>query len=723
MASPGQRRGKCGHAMALFDTHSHCARCREKGKGQDFCVENPQSSDQCPICKSFTSEQILQISTPAYKIKKEKREAKTADSTPSKDNEELVDPASVSVIGTVDSQGTVKSPAPAPPLEKKPKKDSKKDTKKVKSPSSKATSSQPTADEKFTELDNKWSERFSRLEALILAKSFEPAFSADIKVAPTHSPPQTQNVTEPFIRPTTSLLPGSGSSAEKHQPTSKAVTSSQTSSSQFTGTGFSATKHQPASQTKSSRPTSSVKFTGQGSSATLHQPSSKTKTHRPAAGIVGTDPQDLNRPSATDRSLSSEPTDTGSPTLHRPRKDSISSLSSAADSLSDQPPLELYTEEGELSDDQDQSVTEPDQPVSEEQNYRDTMQGIRSFMGWSDIPELESTTSTADDNPFAGPKTVAPGKVSVRMPTEDWLCRKLAKLNLTLVEGYPSRGSEPGGLGKDVFLRPTKSQTKWYGLHIDPKTDPKADSSQLSHWSTDSSKLNNSYSRIAKYSGMSSTPPASRRISQETLRRWERSAREASVICNQSASFNRCLFRVQQNMKDQLKALRSENKGKASSQFTAAADELNYLMDFNSSISQAAAKAMEHLSEFIFVSMGNLTLVRRDAYLSHLRTGIKPDTLTALRSAPLHIATLFPDAVIKRAEEDIAQFESRGQSTSSHSKGRYHPYERQDKKPSYKDSRQEKPAWKTIGKRQPRRGRGRTSTYSSRPAKGQQSYK
>ena len=368
-------------------------------------------------------------------------------------------------------------------------------------------------------------------------------------------------------------------------------------------------------------------------------------------------------------------------------------------------------------------MTEQDQPVSEEQNYRDTMQGIRSFMGWSEIPELESTTSTADDNPFAGPKTVAPGKVSVRMPTEDWLCRKLAKLNLTLVEGYPSRGSEPGGLGKDVFLRPAKSQNKWYGLHIDPKTDPKADSSQLSHWSTDSSKLNNSYSRIAKYSGMSSTPPASRRISQETLRRWERSAREASVICNQSASFNRCLFRVQQNMKDQLKALRSENKGKASSQFTAGADESNYLMDFNSSISQPAAKAMEHLSEFIFVSMGNLTLVRRDAYLSHLRTGIKLDTLTALRSAPLHIATLFPDAVIKRAEEDIAQFESRGQSTSSHSKGRYHPYERQDEKPSYKDSRQEKPAWKTIGKRQPRRGRGRASTYSSRPAKGQQSYK
>ena len=181
-------------------------------------------------------------------------------------------------------------------------------------------------------------------------------------------------------------------------------------------------------------------------------------------------------------------------------------------------PLDLYAEEGELSEDPDQSVDDQDQPVSEKQNYRETMQGIRSFMGWSNIPELENTTNTSDDNPFAGPKTVAPGKVSVRMPTEDWLCRKLAKFNLTLVEGYPSHGSEPGGPAKGVFLMPAKSQTKWYGLHTDPRANP-------------------------------------------SLCRWERSAREASVIYNQTASFNRCLFRVQQNMKDQL---RSENKGKGS---------------------------------------------------------------------------------------------------------------------------------------------------------------
>ena len=78
------------------------------------------------------------------------------------------------------------------------------------------------------------------------------------------------------------------------------------------------------------------------------------------------------------------------------------------------------------------------------------MRGIRSFIGWSHVPHID----IAEDNPFARPKTPVPGKVSVQMPTEDWLCKKLQKLNTTLVEGYPSRGSEASGLSKDVFLRP-----------------------------------------------------------------------------------------------------------------------------------------------------------------------------------------------------------------------------------------------------------------------------
>ena len=123
---------------------------------------------------------------------------------------------------------------------------------------------------------------------------------------------------------------------------------------------------------------------------------------------------------------------------------------------------------------------------------------------------------------------------------------------------------------------------------------------------------------------------------------------------------------------------------------------------------------MEHLSEFVFISMmGNLTLAHRDAYMSHLRTGIETDTLTALRTAPLHITTLFPDAVIKRVE-DIAHFKTKGHSSSARSKGRYHPCERSDRRSDNRtDTRLDKPAWKTIGKRQFKKGKGQTTSYSS----------
>ena len=238
-----------------------------------------------------------------------------------------------------------------------------------------------------------------------------------------------------------------------------------------------------------------------------------------------------------------------SPDLHRSsRRDSIFSLESVTDSeLSDRPPIELFVEEGDLSDNQDGDL---DQNISEEQTYRETMWGIRSYMGGSHVPDIDSS-NPSDDNPFAGPKAPAPSKVSVQMPTEDWLCRKLAKLNVTLVEGYPSRTSEAGGLLVDQFLRPAKSQARWYGNCPGQKCEPPA----VSSWNVGASKINSSYSRIACKAGMASTPPASRRISQDTLRRWEQTAREATVICNQTASFNRCMFKVQEDIRSQLKAV------------------------------------------------------------------------------------------------------------------------------------------------------------------------
>ena len=175
-------------------------------------------------------------------------------------------------------------------------------------------------------------------------------------------------------------------------------------------------------------------------------------------------------------------------------------------------------------------------------------------------------------------------------------------------------------------------------------------------------------------------------------------------------------------MQTQRMMIRTESKGKFASKVTVATDELQYLMDFNASINQNMAKMMEHLTDFVFVSMANLTLARRDSYLSHLKTGIKPDSLAALRDAPLQLATLFPDSAIKRAEEDIANYESKGHSSSSNRKGHYHPYERPERRSDSKKS--DKPAWMSIGSRSPgKRSKGKASHYSSRLAKDQQSDK
>ena len=52
--------------MANFDQHAYCARCREKNKGKDPCVENKDTST-CKFCLALTPEQLAQISTPSYK--------------------------------------------------------------------------------------------------------------------------------------------------------------------------------------------------------------------------------------------------------------------------------------------------------------------------------------------------------------------------------------------------------------------------------------------------------------------------------------------------------------------------------------------------------------------------------------------------------------------------------------------------------------------------------
>ena len=63
-------------------------------------------------------------------------------------------------------------------------------------------------------------------------------------------------------------------------------------------------------------------------------------------------------------------------------------------------------------------------------------------MNWHKILEFETVSSAADDNLFAGARVQRTDKVSVKLPVDEWLCRKMSNLNLTITEGYPTRNTD-----------------------------------------------------------------------------------------------------------------------------------------------------------------------------------------------------------------------------------------------------------------------------------------
>ena len=90
-------------------------------------------------------------------------------------------------------------------------------------------------------------------------------------------------------------------------------------------------------------------------------------------------------------------------------------------------PLEQF-EEGEVSDQDDQpdpDAGDVDRTLREDQNYRETVRGVCAFMGWTHILDLEYSPATRADNPWIGHCSQPVGKVSVLLPPEDWLCKKL----------------------------------------------------------------------------------------------------------------------------------------------------------------------------------------------------------------------------------------------------------------------------------------------------------
>ena len=161
MASPGdfkgQRRGACGHIMAAFDLHERCARCREKKLGEDPCVKDKP----CSLCDKFSDTQKETLSTPSYRIRKERKAGL------------LVSPKEVTVISPVEDLSSANAPtdnSSAHPSAQ-PVPDSQPSAQL--STQAPAASSASTSDasyvtsDQLVALSDKMSEQFARFEALL----------------------------------------------------------------------------------------------------------------------------------------------------------------------------------------------------------------------------------------------------------------------------------------------------------------------------------------------------------------------------------------------------------------------------------------------------------------------------------------------------------------------------------------------------------------------------
>ena len=219
------------------------------------------------------------------------------------------------------------------------------------------------------------------------------------------------------------------------------------------------------------------------------------------------------------------------------------------------------------------------------------------------------------------------------MPLDDWLCQKLECLNLTVAKGYPSRAQDSAGLKRDQFIKVSKSQSRWYKMHLMKPERPHRPGRSVFSWYNSEAKVNSQFPRITRL-----------------------------------------------------------NKGKAPKEVYSALSDLRDFMAFHRQVSVAIGMALQPLADSLFVHLSNLVLLRRDAYLDYVKTGVKQDTINLLRNAPLFGYGLFPDAAIVTAEQDIHKHESSSvtqgpglvipQHTSWRGADRYRPYERRDQKSS-----------------------------------------
>ena len=178
MASPGdkkgQRRGLCGHIVASSYLHKRCARCRDKGIGDDDCVEKRSYV----ICDRFTETQKEMLATPTYKIRKDKKSGV------------LISPDQVPVIASLeDKEPTFHSSPPA-----------SHSSAHAQSEASSSTASFVTSDQ-LQQISDQWAEQFARFEALLSRGNVLSMPKSTVQHVPSH----TVVSDTPFIPPSARL--------------------------------------------------------------------------------------------------------------------------------------------------------------------------------------------------------------------------------------------------------------------------------------------------------------------------------------------------------------------------------------------------------------------------------------------------------------------------------------------------------------------------------------
>ena len=510
MASPGQRRGSCGHVMAGFDLHKKCARFRDKKLGDDSCVQGKV----CTLCDNLTDSQRNMLATPQYQIRKDKKSGL------------LLSPSNVTVVGPVDSSDEFTVPQ-----------DNAHAQVMAGSGSSPVPLAQQSTDfvsrQDFEVLNSQLEEKFARFEALLTRINI---FSTPKLPVNVENPPVSDT---PFINP--SFDPR--------------VTGSVGSPGQDTGNGtdrkdkgLGKSKHKKKSKPSatagsvsqsSAYDTSAIKSDGSGpgpGSKPLDKSSFSTSVTSDKPVTAGSDRSSISGTGAT-ASYTSASFSQLEPVLSDVEVDPIPDHSDKDSG-----------EEGELSDSE---VTKK----NEEMNYRETVRAVRALLGWTHIPDFEPSVGDSDnrtDNPWKGKHPRRTGKVSIELLADDWLCYKMEKLNTRAAEGYLSRSQEAAGLKLDQFIRTPKSQAKWYTQSRVKQDGTQRPGKTIFGWSSSEARLNSQFSRIAKVSAYPASGPASRPVPQEILRRWEKCARESSLITNHAAGFNRCTSEVQEKMNQRI---------------------------------------------------------------------------------------------------------------------------------------------------------------------------